>query len=114
MEDWIDDLKIDLYKGAPPNFNDGAGPSNIPHKADSSHNSLDGAPSDDSGQLYDEIHFFDEDNFQFSVSLKPSPILFQYWEVSDNEVDFDWEKYEDCTEATKKSCRKEQGKLLCV
>lgn len=28
LEDWFDDLKSDLYKGAPPKFNDGVGPSN--------------------------------------------------------------------------------------
>lgn len=89
-----------LYKGAPQNFN-GTGTSYNPHQPQPSPSTSKGAPL-----FREEAHFFDEDTYEFSVSPEPSPIPFEHWEVSDNETDFNWDKYEDCTEAVMKCLRK--------
>lgn len=106
LEDWVDNLKIDLYKGAPLNFNNGAGLSNNPRKLSSPHLFLMARLLMVRPHTEIKSTFFDEDTFEFSITPETSPILFEHWEVSDSEVDFDWEKYEDCTKATKTCCRK--------
>lgn len=103
-----------MYKGAPDDFNKGAGSSNPHFQTQTVYSSPEDASSPIVPPPRDEIHFFDEDTFEFSITLEPSHIPFEHWDISDSEVDFDWSKYEDCTEATKKRCRKEQGKLFCV
>lgn len=113
LEDWIDDLKTCLYKGTP-SFNEGAGPSNPPLINLNHHIFLLKAHRLMVHHRRDEIHFFDGNTFKFSVFPEPSPIPFKHWKISENETNFDWEEYEDCTEAVKKRCRKEQGKLFCV
>lgn len=58
LEDWIDDLKIDLYKGAPGDFNKDTGSSNPPFRTQTVHSSSEGAPSPIIPPIRDEIHFF--------------------------------------------------------
>lgn len=125
LDDWIEELNADRYRRVEIGVNVGASPSRVSYKSISPRLSPqssqstptppdpEGAP-EDSLPLRDEMNFFDEDNLQFSNSPAPSLVLFEHWEVSDSEVDFDWSNYEPCTEAVKKRFRKEQGKLFCV
>lgn len=112
LEDWVDDLKADLY--TPDGFNQEAGSLNPPFQTQTIHSSPEGASSPIAQPTRDEIHFFDEDTFKFSVTPEPSPVSFEHWEVSNDEKDFNWDKYKNCSEATKKRCMREQGKLCCV
>lgn len=114
LEDWIDGLNMEIIKGAPPNLDHGAGPSSIPYRPSSQIPSNEGESSDKSPPLRNKIHFYDDDTLRFSVTPEPSPIPFEHWEVSSIEIDFKWDKYEDWSEAVKKRCRKDQGKLFCV
>lgn len=114
LEDWIDDLKGDLYKGAPPNFNDGAGPLAPLSYLECSHSSSERVTSQGAPSVLDETNLFDEDTYEFSVSPEASPTTFGHWDVSDSEIGIEWKKYEECNEIVKKCCKKEQGKFLCV
>lgn len=109
LEDWVDELNIDLLKGVPPDAYEGT-------RTSGHHTHFQASPivPQDAPHIREEAHIFDEDTYEFSVSPEPSPINFEHWEVSNSEVDFDWDKYENFTKAVKKRLRKECGKLFYV